>query len=259
MFKKYLLFYLLLALLVQGARAQVQGDVNAKLSITTQMFLDEMSGGLSYEGLGKDHYINGKKLEWSGRPPQRLFAAPDTIDGKAYISAFIHLEDIAKTDELKALGVEVMSVFKESNRLTALIPVDRVMDVAVLDNVRRVNVAELMTPSTDEARRITHASDVLTNSAAAIRQGLAQGYDGTGVLLGIIDVGIDFQHIAFKDSEGNSRIVRAYVYNGSTERYYTEVSSTAPTTDVSPKPPSLCPHQNPTTYSGFHTTVQASR
>lgn len=231
MFKKYLLFYLLLALLVQGARAQVQGDVNAKLSITTQMFLDEMAGGLSYEGLGKDHYINGKKLEWSGRPPQRLFAAPDTIDGKAYISAFIHLEDIAKTDELKALGVEVMSVFKESNRLTALIPVDRVMDVAVLDNVRRVNVAELMTPSTNTARRITHASDVLTNSAAAIRQGLAQGYDGTGVLLGIIDVGIDFQHIAFKDSEGNSRIVRAYVYNGSTERYYTEVSSTAPTTD----------------------------
>lgn len=235
MFKKYLLFYLLLALLVQGARAQVQGDVNAKLSITTQMFLDEMAGRLSYEGLNKDHYINGKKLEWSGRPPQRLFAAPDTIDGKAYISAFIHLEDIAKTDELKALGVEVMSVFKETNRLTALIPVDRVMDVAALDNVRRVNVAELMTPSTNTARRITHASDVLTNSAAAIRQGLAQGYDGTGVLLGIIDVGIDFQHIAFKDSEGNSRIVRAYVYNGNTERYYTEVSSTAPTTDDNTK------------------------
>ena len=36
-------------------------------------------------------------------------------------------------------------------------------------------------------------------------------------------------------------------------------AATAPTTDVSPKPPSLCPHQNPTTYSGFHTTVQASR
>lgn len=231
MFKKYLLFYLLLALLVQGARAQVQGDVNAKLSITTQMFLDEMAGRLSYEGLNKDHYINGKKLEWSGRPPQRDFAEPDTIEGGAYISAFIRLVDIAHADELKALGVKVKTVFKECNLLTALIPVDRVMDVAALDNVRRVNVAELMTPSTNTARRITHASDVLTNSAAAIRQGLAQGYDGTGVLLGIIDVGIDFQHIAFKDSEGNSRIVRAYVYNGSTERYYTEVSSTAPTTD----------------------------
>ncbi len=231
MFKKYLLFCLLLALLVQGARAQVQGDVNAKLSITTQMFLDEMAGRLSYEGLNKDHYINGKKLEWSGRPPQRDFAAPDTIEGGAYISAFIRLVDIAHSDELKALGVKVKTVFKECNLLTALIPVDRVMDVAALDNVRRVNVAELMTPSTDTARRITHASDVLTNSAAAIRQGLAQGYDGTGVLLGIIDVGIDFQHIAFKDSEGNSRIVKAYVYNGSTESYYTEVSSTAPTTD----------------------------
>ena len=209
----------------------MQGDVNAKLSITTQMFLDEMAGRLSYEGLNKDHYINGKKLEWSGRPPQRDFAEPDTIEGGAYISAFIRLVDIAHADELKALGVKVKTVFKECNLLTALIPVDRVMDVAALDNVRRVNVAELMTPSTNTARLITHASDVLTNSAAAIRQGLAQGYDGTGVLLGIMDVGIDFQHIAFKDSEGNSRIVRAYVYNGSTERYYTEVSSTAPTTD----------------------------
>ena len=144
MFKKYLLFYLLLAFVVQGAMAQVQGDVNAKLSITTQMFLDEMAGRLSYEGLGKDHYVNGKKLEWSGLPPQRLFAAPDTIDGKAYISAFIRLVDAANIDEIKALGVKVMSVSKESGRLTALIPVDRVMDVAELDNVQRVNVAELM-------------------------------------------------------------------------------------------------------------------
>ena len=87
MFKKYLLYYLLLAFVVQGAMAQVQGDVNAKLSITTQMFLDEMAGRLSYEGLGKDHYVNGKKLEFSGRPPQRAFTAPDTIDGRAYISA----------------------------------------------------------------------------------------------------------------------------------------------------------------------------
>ena len=231
MFKKYLLYYLLLAFVVQGAMAQVQGDVNAKLSITTQMFLDEMAGRLSYEGLGKDHYINGKKMEWSGLPPQRLFAAPDTIDGKAYISAFIRLVDAANVDEIKALGVKVMSVSKESGRLTALIPVDRVMDVAELDNVQRVNVAELMTPSTDVARQITHAGDVLIHSVAADRQGLAQGYDGSGVLLGIIDNGIDFQHIAFKDSEGNSRIVRAYVYDGSTARYYTEVSPTAPTTD----------------------------
>ena len=231
MFKKYLLYYLLLAFVVQGAMAQVQGDVNAKLSITTQMFFDEMAGRLSYEGLGKDHYVNGKKLEFSGRPPQRVFAAPDTIDGRAYISAFIRLVDIANTDELKALDVKIESIFKECNLLTVLIPVESVMEVAAIDNVRYIEVSELMAPSTNVARQMTHAGDVLTNSVAAVRQGLEQGYDGSDVLLGILDVGIDFQHIAFKDSEGNSRICRAYVYDGSTARYYTEVSSTAPTTD----------------------------
>ena len=33
----------------------------------------------------------------------------------------------------------------------------------------------------------------------------------------------------------------------------------APTSVWSPKPPDLCPHHTPTTYSGFHATVQASR
>ena len=34
------------------------------------------------------------------------------------------------------------------------------------------------------------------------------------MVLGIVDTGIDFQHIAFKDKDGNSRIKRAYIYNG---------------------------------------------
>ena len=33
--------------------------------------------------------------------------------------------------------------------------------------------------------------------------------DGTGVVLGIVDDGIDFRHIAFKDKDGRSRIKRA--------------------------------------------------
>ena len=33
----------------------------------------------------------------------------------------------------------------------------------------------------------------------------------------------------------------------------------APTSVVSPNPPDLCPHHTPTTYSGFHATVHASR
>ena len=40
------------------------------------------------------------------------------------------------------------------------------------------------------------------------------------MIVGVIDRGIDMDHIAFKDKDGNTRIKRAYVYNGSKAIYY---------------------------------------
>ena len=194
------------------------------------MFLDEMSGKLSFNNIDKALVVNGKELQ-SDMKFRRLYAAPDTIDGQLYIDAFINLDDINDLDALKELGVMVQCSFK-CGILTASIPADRILEVAALDNVKGIEVSPLMVPTTDEARRLTHIDDVLTLSAEAVRQGLTSPYDGTGVLLGIVDDGIDFQHIAFKNADGSSRICRAYVYNGSGEHIYTSVSAdNGPTTD----------------------------
>lgn len=159
-----------------------------------------------------------------------MIASPDTIDGNVYISAFVRLGDSGSVGELEAKGVVVQEIFP-NGLITALIPVDKIEEVAGIANVRRVKVAQRMRKTTNAAREKTNTDDLLTLSTDAINAGITKVYDGTGVVLGVIDTGIDFQHIAFKDKSGNTRIKRAYVYDGSSEKEYTSITSSSPTTD----------------------------
>ena len=207
------------------------GDVDSKLSVTTQLFLDEMNGDIDFTPTPKsltDLVMTGPMA--FNNKYDRLIATPDTINGKIYISAFIRLNDNTDVSELEALGVEVQCKF-DNGLVTANIPIDKIMEVAAIGKVNRINVAQMMRPTTNAAREKTNVDDVLTNSSDAISEGLTKKYDGTGVVLGVIDTGIDFQHIAFKDKNGNSRIKRAYVYNGSSAQEYTSITSSSPTTD----------------------------
>ena len=210
-------------------------DVSKKLSVTTQLFLDELKGEISFERNTQNEKKLGLKpvdmdLRWNRKHRDRMIATPDTIDGEVFISAFIRLEDDSQLSELEALGVQVQCSF-DNGLITANIPVDKINEVAGISNVQRVNVASLMTPATYKAREATHVDDLLTLSNDAISSGLTNKYDGTGVVLGVIDTGIDFQHIAFKDKNGNSRIKRAYVYNGTSAKEYSNFTASSPTSD----------------------------
>ena len=194
-------FIIALVLMACGLTGWAQGDISEKLSATTQMFLDDLKSG-SKRGDSK----GGETTE------QKLYASPETIDGRDYISCFLRLKDNTDTKALEKLGVIVQCRF-DKGIVTAYVPVDNLLKVADLASVNQVSVASLMTPTTHVARVKTNTDDVLTYFDDARNLGLSKGYDGTGVLLGVIDTGIDFQHIAFKDKNGNSRIVGAYVYN----------------------------------------------
>ena len=207
-----------------------------KFSVSTQIFLNQQSGKFSSDveiKTKENQSVSGVQLRHRrGSDKGRFVASPDTIDGKAYISAFLRLKDNNDLEAIKALGVEVQCKF-DKGLVTVNIPVDKINELATIDNVKRISVATLMRPLTDEARRQTNVDDVLTHSTDAITAGLKSKYDGSGVLLGVIDTGIDFQHIAFKDKNGNSRIKRAYIYNGTSASEYKTITSTSPTTDNS--------------------------
>lgn len=225
---------LLLALVGQPQYVFAQNE--EKMSVTTQMFLNELSGDISFE---REETQSQKQMSlipldesWKRKDKNdgRIFAKPDTIDGVAYIASYLRLNDSSNKSELEALGVIFQEEFNNGLH-TTLIPVDKLNEVAGVSNVKRINVSPLRKLMTATARQKSNVDDVLTLSTDAISSGLSKTYDGSGVLLGVIDTGIDFNHIAFKDASGNSRIKTAYVYNGSSASTYTGSQITSSLTD----------------------------
>ena len=208
-------------------------ETNEKFSMTTQMFLNSLKEQTK-QPTSASHRAHIRRMPNGKTVPmrRRLIASPDTVGGVAYISCFIHLKDADELSAVRALGVEVDESFDGLDFVTARVPVDQLEPLAAIDNVTRIKVARHMRPLTDVARQTTNVEDLLTESPDALALGVTGKYDGTGVILGIIDTGIDFQHVAFKDKDGNSRIKRAYVYSGSgSGKEYTNITTSAPTTD----------------------------
>lgn len=203
-----------------------------KLSIPTQMFIDQLEGRANFDEVPDTKFASSDPARRSLDKFERPFSKPDTIDGKVYMSAFIRISDDSGIASLEEEGVIVQCTF-DDGLLTALIPIDKLTKVADLEVVTRIEVATPMFPHTDKAREATNVDDVLNLSADAYAAGLDKKYDGSGVIVGIIDTGIDLQHIAFKDKDGNSRIKRAYVYNGNSANEYSTIGTSSPTTDDS--------------------------
>lgn len=194
------------------AQAQAVPYIN-KMSITTQLFMEEMAGNISF-----DHDVPPtKSADPKAKPlprPLRLFVNPDTISGQIYIASTVRITSDSDIADLESKGVIIQYKF-DNGLLTTLIPVDRIEEVATIEGVKRINVSPYMRPMTNLARQATNVDDVLTLSQDARDAGLLKKYDGSGVILGIIDVGIDYRHPAFTDKNGNTRIKGAYCYSSS--------------------------------------------
>lgn len=202
-----------------------------KMSISTQMFLDEMAGRINLNDDGTVPIIKAPGTDAPLLRHERPIATPDTIDGKVYISASIRVTDIdSDVKALEELGIIIQCKFNKG-LVTALIPVDKINDVNNLVGVKRIEVATIMRSLTNLSRTASNVDDILTLSNDARAAGLSSIYDGSGVVLAVIDDGIDFQHKAFTDKNGNTRIKGAYCYNGTSVTADWTGSGTLPTTD----------------------------
>ena len=113
---------------------------------------------------------------------------------------------------LKAKGAAIYAHF--GNVVTANVPLAAIPDIAALPGVRQVAVAESGCADTDESRIATDAQIAQEGTSYA----LPKNYTGKNVVVGIIDAGIDFNHAAFADEKGNTRIRRVYMPGNNTGR-----------------------------------------
>jgi subtilisin family serine protease len=105
---------------------------------------------------------------------------------------------------VKQLCASNAGIFRYSsgNISTITIPVSA---VKIFANNTRIKRIEAYTPHLQPLNdtMLIQTNTVQVHSGAIP---LPQGYDGSGIVIGIIDTGIDFTHPDFKDSLGNSRI-----------------------------------------------------
>lgn len=131
------------------------------------------------------------------------------------------------TEKIEALGIKVYDVIGSLALLT--VPAERLYLLEGVEEIERVEADEMNEPDTDKSRQKTGV-DVLQGTADPVAvggqtlsaweaAGLPQTYTGKGVVVGIVDGGIDFNHIAFKDKDGNSRVKLVYTGDDELTKY----------------------------------------
>ncbi|MBQ3364929.1 MAG: S8 family serine peptidase [Muribaculaceae bacterium] len=138
-------------------------------------------------------------LKYGGRSDTR-FANPQT--SIAY-QAFIAVDNQNCIDSLRQSGIQVNAVFGDI--VTVTIPEQAVGKLSHLAGVRHVSLERPLSLCNDTARTSSNVGPVLAG------HGMVAPLNGKGVILGVIDTGIDFNHMNLCGDDGLSRVVAAYL------------------------------------------------
>lgn len=186
-------------------------------------YANEKITGYSYMVLSQ--YQEAKRSE----ELQKAFGkhvAIKSIDSKdvPYVEAFIAINEDAAIPytELNGLDAEITTAI--GNTLIVSIPIDKVEAAAELESVKSISIAKKLRKLNDKSRVSTETEAVQTGL------NMPEAFNGKDVVVGVVDIGIDFNHINFLDADGNTRIKLATV-NG--KQYTTSSTITNLTTDYS--------------------------
>lgn len=124
------------------------------------------------------------------------------------VCALVTLESEGGAEALRAAGYEVESVI---GRVAIVnMPVSRTESLAAMPQVVQISMGKELTPMLNKARAASHVTEVQEGTD------LPQAYDGTGVIAGLMDTGLDPNHVNFRnaDGKGDSRVKMVWTVTG---------------------------------------------
>ena len=115
------------------------------------------------------------------------------------VGAMVRVKEGTTREQLEAEGLQVQAM--RGNIALVSMPLDEVETIAAQSRViRQMQLPRAMKPMNDIARAVTGVDAIHAGT------GLPQAYTGKGVVTGIVDAGLDPNHVMFKRADGTSRV-----------------------------------------------------
>lgn len=150
---------------------------------------------------------------------RKTFALKVANNSDEYVSAYVHFysADADKTAILEAYGATLNNDFGDF--VTSNIPVDAIEALAQDEQVKLVEMGTPVRTRMNKARTATNVDKVQAGT------GLSQPFLGTGVVVGVVDGGFQYNHITFYDANNSSELRVKRVWNQSANKKYTTQSA----------------------------------
>ena len=152
-------------------------------------------------------YADNMSMQYS-MDPVRLMKQPGLEIGKSatHVGVILTIEDESDLESLVAKGAEV--TYRDGNLVYATLPKTLLSEVAEEARSLSMRIPHQAYPSMDVARSVSGVDEVHTG--VSINDDIIP-FTGKGVLIGVVDGGIDPHHIAFTNADGESRVAEYIV------------------------------------------------
>ena len=147
-------------------------------------------------------YADNMSIQYS-MDPVRLMKQPGLELGKSatHVGVILTIENESDLESLVAKGAEV--TYRDGNLVYATLPKTLLSEVADEALNLSMSIPRQAYPTMDVARSVSGVDEV--HKGVSIDDDIVP-YTGKGVLIGVVDGGIDPHHIAFTNADGESRI-----------------------------------------------------